>query len=362
VRAVLAYVLGAPGSGKSAVAGVLQTVRPDLIVLDWDSLMTPASELAGRDVRTSPATWPAYRRLVRTVVDALAVMPTAVLGVCTPDELEDWPIDAWMLLDCTDEERARRLSSRATEVEAALADAARYRTLGLPVIDTTDRRPEDVALELADLLDGVMNYEVARGTPTGAGFWGAPRSFESPEPPELLTVDDYDPAWPGLFAHLGRRLRSSLGPVAVRIDHIGSTAVVGLDAKPIIDVQISVASLEPVAAYRGSLEHCGFVWRADNPELTKRYFRETPGDRRTHIHVRAAGSFDEQFSLLFRDYLRAHPVRAHEYAELKRRLAVLHQTDRYAYVEAKGPFIWETMRIAGDWAQQIGWAPGPSDA
>lgn len=175
-------------------------------------------------------------------------------------------------------------------------------------------------------------------------------------------VAPYDPSWPALFAELGARLRTELGERATRIDHIGSTSVPGLDAKPIIDIQISVAALDPVDAYRAQIEASGFAWRADNPELTKRYFRETPGTRRTHIHVRRAGSFSEQFALLFRDYLRIHRDRADEYARLKHELAPLLRTERNAYVEAKGPFIWETIRLADEWAQMTGWEPGPSDA
>lgn len=175
-----------------------------------------------------------------------------------------------------------------------------------------------------------------------------------------LQVVKYDPAWPALFTELAGRLRGRLREGAVRIDHIGSTAVPGLDAKPIIDVQISVVALDPVDAYRKQIEECGFEWRADNPELTKRYFRET-ADRRTHLHVRQAGSFSEQFALLFRDYLRTHPTVAAEHAELKHRLAPLLRTDRPAYVDAKCPFIWDTIRRADDWAQAVGWRPGPSD-
>ena len=175
-------------------------------------------------------------------------------------------------------------------------------------------------------------------------------------------IAPYDPGWAELFAGLGGRLRAELGDVAIRIDHIGSTAVPGLAAKPIIDVQVSVASLEPVAAYRDQIERCGFVWRSGNTELTKRYFRERPGLRRTHLHVRRAGSFSEQFALLFRDYLRTHPERAAAYAELKQTLAPLLLTDRQAYVDAKVPFTWETMRLADEWAQARGWEPGPSDA
>lgn len=89
-----------------------------------------------------------------------------------------------------------------------------------------------------------------------------------------LAVCDYDPSWPERFSAMGQRLRAELGSVARRIDHIGSTSVPGLAAKPIIDVQISVTSLDPVSAYEPALRRCGFVWRRDNPDLTKRYFRE----------------------------------------------------------------------------------------
>lgn len=180
---------------------------------------------------------------------------------------------------------------------------------------------------------------------------------------EGIVVVDYEPEWPTLFLDLGGQLRNALGDVALRIDHIGSTAVPGLAAKPILDVQISVEAFEPLESYRRPLEGVGFVHRADNPELTKRYFRESPGARRTHIHVRRAGSFSEQFALLFREYLRFHADRADDYASLKRSLA-----DRFSgpeqrqdYVDAKVPFIWETIRSADDWAQVTGWEPPPSD-
>jgi len=123
-----------------------------------------------------------------------------------------------------------------------------------------------------------------------------------------------------------------------------------------------VVSLEPVAAYGPALERCGFLWRADNPERTKRYFRERPGARRTHVHVRRQGSFSEQFALLFRDYLRADVNWAARYAEEKRRLAPLLARDREAYGAEKEPFVWETIRRADRWAQEVGWEPGATDA
>ena len=179
-----------------------------------------------------------------------------------------------------------------------------------------------------------------------------------------VVVVAYDPSWPQLFRTAATALRESLGDVALRIDHIGSTAVVGLDAKPIIDIQISLASLEPLGVFKLPIERAGYVHRADNPERTKRYFRERTGERRTHVHVRRAGSFSEQFALLFRDYLRAHPGRARQYAALKHELAARYATpeQRHRYVEAKAPFTWETIRLADHWAQATGWEPPPSDA
>ncbi len=177
-----------------------------------------------------------------------------------------------------------------------------------------------------------------------------------------VRIADYNPAWPLRFAELGGSLREALGAVAIRIDHIGSTSVPGLAAKPVIDIQISVARLEPVQPFCAPLQRLGFVYRSDNPERTKRYFREPPGQPRTHIHVRRAGSFSEQFALLFRDFLRACSQAATEYETVKRSLADRYRLDRNAYTGAKGPIVWEIIRQADDWAQQTGWEPGPSDA
>ena len=105
-----------------------------------------------------------------------------------------------------------------------------------------------------------------------------------------------------------------------------------------------MTSLEPIGAYRLPLEGLGFIYRVENADLTKRHFREAPGSRRTHLHVRRSGSWAEQFSLLFRDYMRTHKEDAARYAELKQRLAAQYGEDRLGYTEAKGPFTWEVMR------------------
>ena len=179
--------------------------------------------------------------------------------------------------------------------------------------------------------------------------------------PDPIIVVPYDPYWPSLFHELGLALRDVLEDVALRIDHIGSTAIPGLAAKPVIDVQISVSSFEPLDVFRKPVESLGFVFRANNPELSKRYFREAPGDRRTHIHVRRTGGWSEQWALLFRDYMRCHPDDCEEYATLKYQLAETYRHDRHGYTEAKSDFFWKVIRKADGWSQEIGWLTGPSD-
>ncbi|MGZ7440448.1 GrpB family protein [Paenibacillus sp. TH7-28] len=175
-------------------------------------------------------------------------------------------------------------------------------------------------------------------------------------------IAKYDPAWKDLFWQLGDRLRNTLQETALRIDHVGSTSIAGMDAKPIIDIQISVAVLEDELSYRDKIESLGFQWRSDNPDKSKRYFREVPGSRRTHIHVRRAGSFAEQMTLLFRDYLREHQEEYKKYADEKHRLMKLFAHDRPKYVEGKGPIVWEILHRAHLWSQETGWQPGEPDA
>lgn len=177
-----------------------------------------------------------------------------------------------------------------------------------------------------------------------------------------IIIVPYAPEWPERFGKLAADIRRVLGELASRIDHIGSTSIPGLAAKPIIDIQVSVASFEPFDQLREPLETIGYVWRADNSDLTKRYFREVAGSPRTHVHVRLRGSWGEQFALLFREYLRADPDRAERYAVEKRALAARFGADRQGYTDAKEPFIWSVMRCASDWSQETGWEPGPSDA
>ena len=179
---------------------------------------------------------------------------------------------------------------------------------------------------------------------------------------EPIVISAWSSGWTLKFRSKAEVLRNELGPLAMRIDHIGSTAIRGLAAKPIIDIQISVETFDPVDALIVPLERCGYTWRSTNPELTKRYFREVPGHERTHIHVRRFGSWHEQWALLFRDYMREHVDEHATYVALKSALAERHGTDRVAYTDGKDDFFWSVIRRADRWAAATGWQPPSTDA
>lgn len=165
---------------------------------------------------------------------------------------------------------------------------------------------------------------------------------------EPIEIHPYTSEWPREFSEIGRQMRSALGEVALRIDHIGSASIPGLAAKPIIDIQISVASLEPVGPFLGPLEELGYHWRrGEKYEKTKRYFRETQGMRRTHIHVRKLGSWHQQFPLLFRDYMRTHRRDCEKYEAVKRELAEQYRHERAQYTDSKRDIFWEIIARVG---------------
>jgi GrpB-like predicted nucleotidyltransferase (UPF0157 family) len=155
-----------------------------------------------------------------------------------------------------------------------------------------------------------------------------------------VRIVEYDPAWSSRYETEAERISEALGPVAVRIEHVGSTAVPGLAAKPVIDVQLSVASFEPFAAYARPLAELGYQYRSDD-EPEHRFFALTTdsGQRRVNLHVCRAGGAWERRHLAFRDGLRTDPDLRARYEAEKRRVAALHPDDSLAYADAKTPWI-----------------------
>jgi GrpB-like predicted nucleotidyltransferase (UPF0157 family) len=170
-----------------------------------------------------------------------------------------------------------------------------------------------------------------------------------------VRIEHYDSRWELEFQHRAAALQAALGAVALRIDHIGSTAVPGLDAKPTIDIQVSVAALDDLDRYRRPIEQLGYTFHERSLGDVGHRFFSAPA-RAAHVHVCPVGSEWERRHLLFREYLKAHPEAAHRYTDLKHDLADQHRTERERYAEAKTTFIDAEMTIAEQWAHQTGWS------
>lgn len=155
------------------------------------------------------------------------------------------------------------------------------------------------------------------------------------DPIELVP---YDEAWPSIFEAWKDRLLAAMPRRPRRIDHIGSTSVPGLAAKPVVDIQISVDDLEDEAAYVPAIESLGVQLRSRDRD--HRYFRPFGGmPRDVHIHACIAGSEWERRHLLFRDHLRASAEARAAYVEAKQAAAARWRDDRIAYTETKGAAI-----------------------
>jgi GrpB-like predicted nucleotidyltransferase (UPF0157 family) len=165
-----------------------------------------------------------------------------------------------------------------------------------------------------------------------------------------VRIVDYDPAWPEMAAAEVSRVVAALGEQAVRVDHVGSTAVPGLAAKPIVDLQASVVEVDPTEPYARPLEALGYLFAPD-PASPDFHFFGRPAERpRTfHLHVCAAGDDDERRHLALRDYLRAHPDEAERYAARKRELVGDRPGDRLAYIEGKAAYVAALERRALRW-------------
>jgi GrpB-like predicted nucleotidyltransferase (UPF0157 family) len=158
-----------------------------------------------------------------------------------------------------------------------------------------------------------------------------------------IVVCDYDAAWPALFEEERARLQSVLGPIAVTIEHVGSTAVPGLAAKPIIDLLVGVRSLtearsrcvEPLGALGYAYIAQYELWLPD--ELLFR--KGIPGPWTHHVHMMEPSSPRWGEFMLIRDYLRRHPEVADAYGSLKKALALVFDQDIAGFRNAKRPFL-----------------------
>jgi dephospho-CoA kinase len=190
-----------------------------------------------------------------------------------------------------------------------------------------------------------------------------------------VLISPYDPRWPERASVLIEELRAALGSKVLRIEHIGSTAIPMMDAKDLLDVQISVADLDAAAKrFDRPLEAMGFerfpyerdhvpAGRSDDPaRWVKRFWqRRDQPDGDVNLHVRLVGSPNERVALLFRDWMRAHPEAVPPYAAFKRALGAA-ATDPDWYSDLKDPVVDLVVAIAEGWALRTRWAPGVTSA
>ncbi len=153
---------------------------------------------------------------------------------------------------------------------------------------------------------------------------------------DAVIIVEYDPQWPALYEQERAQLAQVLGGLAVGFEHMGSTAVPGLAAKPLIDIMVLVEKMAGPEVYAGPLQSLGY-W---SPIIYKDHIFTLKGQPRTHhIHIFEQGSYEHLRHLAFRNYLRTHHEVAQEYSALKRQLAEKYKLDRDNYTESKTGFI-----------------------
>ena len=184
-----------------------------------------------------------------------------------------------------------------------------------------------------------------------------------------IVITAYDDAWPGEYRQIALQIRTAVGAAALRIDHIGSTAVPGLAGKDVIDIQVTAPNLNNAGAITKPLRAVGFrqgdkfVYdefrnkEATDPELRKLYMREREGERRVHVHIREHGRLNQRYALVVRDYLRVSARVRQEYEILKRRAAHVFHDSIDGYLYLKDPVFHIIYEAAIQWAEVAGWAP-----
>lgn len=163
-----------------------------------------------------------------------------------------------------------------------------------------------------------------------------------------VIIHPYSEEWPRIFEQIRQELLTIFSPTNTQIEHIGSTSVAGLSAKPVIDMVLGTNSLSEIEARIASLETLGFgyISKYEKELPTRRYFVKSPADSlRIHLHGVEIGSRIWCEHLKFRDLLRTDAQLRSEYQQLKLRLAAQYADDKSAYTEAKAPFIETVLRI-----------------
>lgn len=167
---------------------------------------------------------------------------------------------------------------------------------------------------------------------------------------DQIIVVDYDKNWPIQYEQEKDKILNVLGGTVENIQHIGSTSVPGLAAKPIIDIAIGLRQLPPSLAQISALEKLGYIYRGE-AGIPGRHFFHKGSPISHHIHIVILGGEVWERHLLFRDFLRTHPEAAEQYEALKRDLAIQFRLNRERYTSSKAPLIEQLLANARTWQQ-----------
>jgi GrpB-like predicted nucleotidyltransferase (UPF0157 family) len=167
----------------------------------------------------------------------------------------------------------------------------------------------------------------------------------------MIVLATHDPQWSEMYEQERVAIVEALGPYIAHIEHVGSTSIPGIAAKPIIDIGIDLNTYPLPPEAIAAMEALGYTHRGEYGIPERHYF--TKGTPRTHhVHSYSPGNPEWDAHILFRDYLRAHPEAARQYEQLKRELAARH-TDVNAYAEDKTDFVKSTLTLAREWRSAL---------
>lgn len=358
----LAREVVAPGT--PGLAAVVEAFGVDVLdadgALDRPRLGSLVFNDSAARRRLNEIVHPLVRRRSRELMDAAG---SAIAVYDVPLLVENGLAPEYHLVIVVEAPEAVRVDRLVRERGMSEGDAVAR--LAAQASDEQRRAVADVVLvndgAIADLEDQVDNLWAGRVSPYADNL-RAGRRVSSPQ----VVLLPSQARWPLDFTRLAARIAHAIGPL--RIDHVGSTAVPGLAAKDVIDIQISVDSLDEADRLRPALEGAGFpaapAIRGDSPkpispdpaQWQKRYHGAADPGRPAHLHLRVTGSAGWRYALLFRDWLRAAPAEAAAYEAEKRRLAAEH-AQREAYAEAKEPWFDAALPRAERWTAETGWEP-----
>ena len=164
-------------------------------------------------------------------------------------------------------------------------------------------------------------------------------------------IVSYNPNWKEIYKEESKKIKNVLSDIIVDIHHIGSTAIPGIKAKPVIDILVEVKDIEAVDRYNNKMEELGYEVMGEYGIPKRRFFRKGGNNRTHHIHIFQVGNEEIERHINFKEYLIAHPDKAREYSKLKEKLTNKYTYDVENYTNGKSDFIKEIDRKAKLWGK-----------